>query len=453
MSYYYVKDFGAVGDGITDDACAIQKAIDKCAECGGGVVVLESGNVYFSGSIQLKENTELHIQKGAVLKATDKLESYIRPCETINDPKTALVGNPVTGKPSFAFVYGYKAHGAVISGGGVIDANCFAFVERKSKYYVTGNFYPRPTAIYIENSDHITVKDVTIKNSPFWTLHTAGCNDVLISRVRILNPLDVANSDGIDPDHCKNVRIENCHIECADDCICLKNSKGNSEYGSCENIVITGCTLISTSAAIKIGTEGVDDFKNIIVSNCIISKSNRGLSIQVRDCGNVENVTYSNVIIETRRFCSDWWGTAEPISITSLRRDENTVCGKIKNIRFFNITCEGENGVLLFSSPENPIEKVLFQDVQVSLKKTSKWQCGMYDLRPCVDYSFREGGSSAFFVRNAKNVKIKSSSASIDTGCKDFVRLVDAENCENVTLHGFDFKPDDDIKEPIKIKS
>lgn len=84
---------------------------------------------------------------------------------------------------------------------------------------------------------------------------------MLIDRIRILNDLDVANSDGIDPDHCSNVRILGCHVTCADDCICLKTSKGNSEYGPTENVIIDGCTLVSTSAAIKIGTEGVGDFK------------------------------------------------------------------------------------------------------------------------------------------------------------------------------------------------
>ena len=190
---------------------------------------------YFSDSIRIKKNVELHLEKGAHLKASADINSYIRPCETINDPKTALVGNPVTGKPSFAFIYGYKADGCTISGEGTIDGNCYAFVERKSKYYVTGNFYPRPTVIYIENSNNITVKNVTIIDAPFWTLHPAGCDDVMISNIRILNPLDVANSDGIDPDHCSNVRIIGCHVTCADDCICLKASKGNSEYVRIKN--------------------------------------------------------------------------------------------------------------------------------------------------------------------------------------------------------------------------
>ncbi|MBQ8028468.1 MAG: glycoside hydrolase family 28 protein [Clostridia bacterium] len=428
MKEYNVLSFGAVGDGKTDDSKAIQAAIDCCAGNGGGRVVLEGGKTYFSSSIKLRKNIELYVQKGAVLKATDKIENYIRPCETINDPKTALVGNPVTGKPSFAFIYGYEADGATICGEGIIDGNCYAFVERKDQYYVTGNFYPRPTVIYIEKSNHITVKDVTIRNAPFWTLHPAGCDDVLISKIRILNPLDVANSDGIDPDHCSNVRICDCHVVCADDCICLKTSKGNAEYGPCENIIISGCTLVSTSAAIKIGTEGVGDFRNVLVDNCVISKSNRGISIQIRDGGNVENVSYSNIIIETRRFCPDWWGTAEPIAITAFRRDENTVCGHIKNIRFKNITCKGENGVLIHGTENNLIENVSFENVSVTLEKTSKWPCGKYDLRPCIDFGIEESKNSCFYIRNAKEISLKNCKTEI-VGKSEFYNTdIDFEN-------------------------
>lgn len=447
---YYVKDFGAVKDGITDDGDAIQKAIDFCCEKGGGRVVLESGE-YYSHSIAMKAGVELHLQKGAHLKASADIDSYIRPCETINDPKTALVGNPVTGKPSFAFIYGYKADGCCISGEGVIDGNCYAFVERKSKYYVTGNFYPRPTVIYIENSNNITVKDVTVVDAPFWTLHPAGCNDVLISNIRILNPLDVANSDGIDPDHCSNVRIIGCHVTCADDCICLKASKGNSEYGPCENIVISGCTLTSTSAAIKIGTEGVGDFKNVIVDNCVISKSNRGISIQIRDGGNVSNVSFSNIIIETRRFCPDWWGSAEPIAITAFRRDENTVCGKVENVRFFNITCRGENGVLIHGTKDNPIRDVHFENVSVVLDKTSKWDCGLYDLRPAIDYGLTDSKNSCFYIKNACNVTIEKTTASYGALCKDYAYGLYAENVTELDMIRFKCSSATDEYESIKI--
>lgn len=439
--YYYPEDYGAKGDGATNDCAALQKCIDDCERNGGGTVLLQSGKVYYTDSLRLKKNIELHLQKGSRLKATSDIHGYIRPCEQINDPKTAKIGNPVTGKPSFVFLYGYEADGVSITGEGVIDANGHSFVKRKDQYYVTGDFYPRPTVIYIEKSNHITFRDITITDAPFWTLHPAGCDDVLISQIRILNDLDVANSDGIDPDHCTNVRILGCHIECADDCICLKTSKGNAEYGPCENIRIADCTLISTSAAIKIGTEGVDDFRNISVSGCIISRSNRGLSIQIRDNGNVENVSYSDCIIETRRFCPDWWGTAEPIVITSFNRDETTRSGTIQNIRFRNITCKGENGILLHGGEEHKIKNVHFSDVHITLSKTSKWPCGLYDLRPCLQYGVEKAKNACFFLRGCDDIHIQDCSAGFGTVCSEYAHGLDAKDVKSLTYDRFTCSP------------
>ncbi len=429
---YYVEEFGAVGNGVTNDASAIQKAIDVCCENGGGSVILSSGKPYYSSSITLKKNVDLHFEKNAVLKASTDIDSYIRPCEMINNPETALIGNPVTLKPSFVFIYGFEADNCSVTGEGVIDLSGDAFVERKSPYYVTGNFYPRPTGIYIENSRHISFKDITLTNAPFWTLHPAGCDDALISNIRILNPLDRANSDGIDPDHSSNVRITGCHIECADDCICLKTTNGNREYGPTENVIISDCTLISTSAAIKIGTEGVGDFKNIDVHDCIISKSNRGISIQIRDGGNVENVSFSNISVETRRFSEDWWGTAEPIAVTCFDRDENTSAGKIKNIRFSGINCKGENGILVHSTEKNKIENLLFENVSVSLSKSSKWPCGLYDLRPCLEYGVINQKNSPVYMRYADNVTFRHCIFSIKKTNDGYGEIKNIENCENV---------------------
>lgn len=440
MKAFDVLTFGAVGDGVHDDGAHIQAALDACCDAGGGRVVLPAGRTFYSSALRLRANVELYIAKGAVLKATGDLGGYFRPNEAINDPKTALIGNPVTGKPSFVFLYGFDAPGCAIAGAGVIDAHADAFVRRKDRYYVTGDFYPRPTTIYIEKSDHITLRDFTVKNAPFWTLHPAGCDDVLIQNVRILNDLDVANSDGIDPDHCSNVRILGCHIVCADDCICLKTTKGNAEYGPCENIIIDSCTLTSTSAAIKIGTEGVGDFRNILVSNCIISRSNRGLSIQIRDGGNVENVSFQNIMIETRRFCSDWWGTAEPIVLTAFDRDEKTKSGHIRGVRFFNVTATGENGVLLYGSEDNRISDVTFSHCSITLTKTSKWPCGLYDLRPCLAHGVEPSDNAAFFLRYADRVTLEDTRASFGTLCDSYHHALDADFAEGLTLRRFDAK-------------
>lgn len=93
---YLVRDYGAVGDGQTNDAAAIQKAIDACFQAGGGRVILENGRTYYSSSIILKAHTELHLERGAVLKAHQDIDTYFHPNAGQRDDGVDRVGTPVT---------------------------------------------------------------------------------------------------------------------------------------------------------------------------------------------------------------------------------------------------------------------------------------------------------------------------------------------------------------------
>lgn len=431
---YSVLQFGAAGDGKENDACAIQTAIDACAGAGGGRVVLPGGRTYYASSLHLRKNVELHLEQGAVLKAHREISTYFRPNGGAVNRGNTVTGTPVTGKPAYAFLYAKDADCLRITGGGVIDGSADAFVSRVSAYYVTGSFYPRPTLLYLEHCNHITVADVTLCNAPFWTLHPAGCDDVEIRNIRILNDLDVANSDGIDPDHCTNVRITGCHITCADDCICLKNTAGNAEYGPCRNIIISNCTLISTSAAIKIGTEGVDDFENILVDQCAISRSNRGVSIQIRDGGSVRGVMLRGLMIETRRFADCWWGTGEPVCITVLDREPGKPCGGVEDIWLRDVWCDGENGVLLYAQEGRILRRIRFDRTQVLLHEKSKWLRGRYDLRPAPwEPGVLEHPSPGFFLRHVQDAVFRDCAvrfAGADT--RAFSNALTCEGCEDV---------------------
>ncbi len=154
-------------------------------------------------------------------------------------------------------------------------------------------------------------------------------------------------------------------------------------------MIVSDCTLVSTSAALKIGTEGVDDFEDIHFHHCVIEDSNRGLSVQIRDGGSVRNVSFSDITVRTRRFADSWWGCAEPIAVTAVDRDENTPCGRIENLRFENIDCEGENGSLLWGQP-GKIGDVSLHGVRIALRDTSRWPKHRYDLRPGVGTAVTE---------------------------------------------------------------
>ena len=406
---YNVLDFGAVGDGKTNDARAIQNAIDCCAESGGGRVVFPGGYVFRSGSIVLRSFVELHMESGAVLKASDDLLDFCLLGDACPSGKKqtgpSYANSDYSGSPTLYFLYAKDCENIAITGLGCIDGNEALFYGKITRWHIDGAFYPRMPLMYLENITHLTLHQITLQNSAFWTVHMVGCNDALIDGIRILNNLRMASSDGIDPDHCKNVRIVNCHIECADDCIVLKNTEAAQHYGACENIVIANCTLKSTSAAIKIGTESEGIFRNILVQGCNITGTNRGISLQLRDSGSIENALFSNLNIETRRFSPDhWWGSGEPIAITALPRKDSTVLGHIKNIRFENIHCVGENGIFIYGIASEHIRRISFRGVSLALHKTTQWPKHEHDLRPSCTIQRLEDTPYFVYASGAENV-------------------------------------------------
>jgi polygalacturonase len=285
--------------------------------------------------------------------------------------------------------------------------------------------------LFLENVEHLTITQVTLEKSAFWTVHMVGCRDVLIDGIRILNNMRMANCDGIDPDHCQNVRIANCHIECADDCIVFKNTAAAMQYGPCENITVTGCTMTSYSAAIKFGSESEDLFRNIIIENCVIYDTNRGISLQLRDKGSIENVLFHNITIQTRlRHPEVFWGMAEPIAITVFQRKVDTTVGHVRNIRFSNILCDSENGILLFGEKEGDISNIRFQNVSLQLGSHTGYPQGIYDLRPNTGSSFTPRACCLVRGLNAQHIFFQNCDFSAEEqldppyileNCNDFI--------------------------------
>jgi len=284
----------------------------------------------------------------------------------------------------------------------------------------------------------MTIRDVTFRNAPFWTIHLIGCRDVLVEGIRILNDLKIPNCDGIDPDHCQDVRIANCHIAAGDDAIVLKNSGAYTQYGPCENITITGCTLVSTSSAFKIGTASFGDFRNVTMDSCVIYNSHRGISIQARDEGDVENMIFSNIVIETRRFQGMWWGSGEPIYITYMPRNEQTKMGRVKNIRFSNILCKSENGIFIHGWEGNPIEDLVFDNVQVEIGKWTQWEGGWYDTRPSVISRISEGKNAGIYCKWAKDVTFEDTDVVwLGEPAEYFGSALEVHNVEGLHLDNF----------------
>ena len=392
---YDILTFGAKGDGVTDDVVAIQKAIDRCSAEGGGIVLVPRNHVFLSGPVELKSNVELHLEATATLKANPDESIY----------KLSAFGN--NRGEGMLWLWAKDATNISITGKGTIHGNGIAFMgaELEDSYELKPladqTFDPRPHVLTLMNVQNLTIRDVTIREGAYWTVHLIGCDETVIDGINLLNNLKIRNGDGIDLDHSKNVRIANCHITSGDDCICLKNRREFEQYGSCHDIVVTNCVMSSRSCAIKIGSENMDSIYNVMFDNCIITGSNRGLGIQNRDEGTVTDVVFSNIQLDCKLWSDVWWGKAEPIYVTSYPRangnhkDANWRfpkgqiegrCGEVSRIYFNNITALSENGCFVGGDVPGKVKDIYFNNVRVKLTK-GLTLCKM-DKRPCKGEGF-----------------------------------------------------------------
>ena len=371
--------FGARGDGQTDDTQAVQRAIDGAAAAGGGRVALVPGKTFLCGTLVLRPHVEFHLSAGSVLKTSPHREAF---------------------HEFGSLLFAKDAEDIHVSGTGAIEGNFEAFFQPKGPegYAVPqpflGPYDPlygpesrnpadgRPRMIILVNCRRVLLEHFTIRNSPTWTVHPIGCEDLHISGLTIHNSLDVPNCDGIDIDHCRGVRIEGCDIVAGDDCLVLKASRNFGQYGPCENIAITNCTLESSSAGIKIETEGPHPLRSAVITDCSIVRSNRGISILNRDGATVEDLLFQGLTIETRMRPLMWWGSGEPIAMSSVPRVKGGPAGLMRGFSFVDLLCKGESGIYLRADPGAPLRDISLRNVDLLLEKTTAIPGGFYDMRP-----------------------------------------------------------------------
>ncbi len=436
-----INDFGAVGDGVTDDAAAIQAAIDSCAAAGGGTVVVPSGKTFVCGPLRLASDIDFRVEKGAVLLALPDEDAYTA---------SAFRGNRGEG---MMWICGENLANLRLSGEGVIDGNGVFFMggELEDSYELkpVSTFDPRPHILTLINVNNLKINDLTFANSAYWTVHLVGCEGAAIENVTIRNNVKIRNSDGIDLDHSRNVVISGCRIESGDDCICLKNRREYDEFGPCANISVANCAMTSRSCAFKIGSENVDKIENVAVSNCVITGSNRGIGIQNRDEGEVRNVVFKDITIAGRLFSDVWWGKAEPIYVTSFPRaaadnkDGNWRfpkgaaegrCGEVSGIVFENIAATSENGVFISGDTLGKVRNITLRNVEINIEKTTDYPAGIYDRRPCDGDEFAVCATTAALVDTACDIVFEGFKATIEGQPVIAETAIVQRACEGITI-------------------
>ncbi|MBQ3427077.1 MAG: glycoside hydrolase family 28 protein [Clostridia bacterium] len=375
---FNISDYGAVGDGRTVNTRAIQAAIDACAE--DGTVLIPSG-VFVSGAIYLKSDMTLRVEDGGTLLGSEDPADYPikryrwegREC----DCYSSLV--------NVAFDSDSKFKNITIEGRGKIDASGVALFNAER----AEGRAQRGRAICIRNTDGVYYKDITVKQSPSWCVHSIYCNGVTANNIKIYSKYDedrsrvyphIFNGDGFDPDSCRDVYVFGCMIASGDDCVAIKS--GRDEEGRAvglptENVRITDCRF-ENGFGVAIGSEVSGGVRNVLVRDCSFTHVYSIGSVKSpRGRGNViENVLYENCEGEYQddefHDCEWFRGGIYVDNFYSIlefdpRRAEPVTDGtpKIRNVTFRNIIMKTRvsNAVWLAGLPESPLEDITLENI------------------------------------------------------------------------------------------
>ena len=246
------KDLGATGDGKTKDTVALQLAIERCSDLGGGEVVVPAGD-YLTGALSLRSNVVLRIEDGATLNGSPDMTDY---------PYAQVRWEGHFMKGYIGFINAADAENIGIVGPGKIVASpkIQGRLERSTGVRL-------PALLEFVNCKNVNVENCYTQQAGMWSIHPVYCENITFRKV-VVN----SGADGIDVDSCKHVVIDGCDFDTTDDCISLKSGRGvegNTIGRPTEDVHISNCTFKDKVwACIGIGSETSGGIRGVHVENC-----------------------------------------------------------------------------------------------------------------------------------------------------------------------------------------
>lgn len=406
-----IEKFGAKPNTKTNNAKAIQKAIDAAA-VKGGIVIVPAGE-FMSGTIFLKTNTELHLKQGAKLIASPRIEDY-----------THLTWGHHEDRTPWHFIVAKGQRNVTISGKGEIYGNGPAFRDpnRKNEFSFFREIEYRPSPlIEIQDCQQVCITDVLITESPGWTVHIFDTDNAKVSGITIQNSLYGPISDGIDISGSRDVIISDCNIRAGDDAIAVKTTEDSR---TCERILVTNCIFETNCVAVRIGYESRKDISDITVSNCVIKNTSRAFDVRTVEGGDIRNVFISGI---TGKIDSGW-AVDRIIEVHSNRIDTPydiaikehhnygiakpvDKAGVIENIHFSNMHFRTSGRILVSAIAEGLIDNVSFENINLSynlLEDAREIGKVAQSVGFARNMPFTRSQNATLVVENAANVRIQN---------------------------------------------
>lgn len=356
--------YGAKPDGVTINTAALQKAIDACAEKGGGTVRL-SGGTFLSAPLVLKSHIDLEIEKGATLLGSANHDDYPSKTEFREPGRQSLLSAK-------------DAEDIAITGGGTIDGNgsgWWVLARAQKDHGVMGQVVFRPRLIVFDHCKHVRIEGVTVQNSPSWQIVPYYSDDVTIRNIKVLAPQHSPNTDAIDPFSSSHVRIEHVLADVGDDNVAIKSGAINSPGPDrpSTDITISDCTFLH-GHGLSIGSEIAGGAQNVTATNIHFEGTDQGIRVKAnRDRGNdVSHLVFRNLTmkdVRTAILISEYYPKVLPPPdekaqpVTRLTPHFHDIL--IENVQ---ATASKVAGVIV-GLPEAPVKNVVLRNVSIDAQK------------------------------------------------------------------------------------
>jgi len=260
-----------------DDTAVIQTAIDRCHAAGGGEVRLLSGT-FVSGTLYLRSNVRLHIEAGAILRASPRIADY-----GTNTHYNRYVNETAMDR---CFIYAEDAENIALGGDGMIDGNAEAFPN-------AGDIH-RPMMIRMLRCRNVHLESLCLYNAAAWTTAILDSMNIWCCGLDICNEKRY-NGDGLDFDGSRNIYITDCKIVGTDDNLCLQSSSVNYPM---RNVHITNCEFTSLCAGIRIGLKSLGEIADVVISNCtFVNVWREGIKIECTEGGTIRNIVANGIVM------------------------------------------------------------------------------------------------------------------------------------------------------------
>ncbi|MBQ7679474.1 MAG: glycoside hydrolase family 28 protein [Butyrivibrio sp.] len=417
-----VRQFGAAGDGTHNDTAAIQAAIQVCPQ--NGTVYLPAGT-YLSGPLFLKSDMTLELGEGAMLLGDpDRTHYPVLPgmVRATNEHDEYNFGT-WEGNPLGCFASLITAMDCadidivgpgVIDGGAMLPAADWWQVHREKR----GAW--RPRTIFLSRCRNVRMQNVTVQNSPAWTIHPYYSDHLQFLNLYIQNPSDSPNTDGLDPESCADVLVAGTRISVGDDCMAIKSGKyymAQAHYKPTVGIRVRNCLLERGHGSVTVGSECAGGVQDVTVKNCIFRETDRGLRVKTRrgrgDRSLLDRILFTNIRMDRVRmpFTVNMFYFCDPDGHSSFVQDQSAaevteLTPKIGSITARNIVCTGANACLLcaIGLPEMPIGRVELENIRADFLPEGE----RHAERPVMMDNIEEMSGRSVVVRNCQTLVLKN---------------------------------------------